>query len=129
MLVHELHSDPSSCTLCQPLLIGSTPDKKYRFAALFEVLTKQVGMPTCPTSRDVITYPRVWRGLLELAWTREKMVNILNGVSPTHKQLIILYLYRVFPGWYGNDAQSCEHLQERSGRGEVRNSSFGKWLS
>ena len=37
-----LHSVPSSCTLCQPVLIASTSDKKYRFGVPFKVLTKQV---------------------------------------------------------------------------------------
>ena len=38
------HSVPSSCTLCQPVLIVSTSDKKYRFGVPFKVLTKQVGL-------------------------------------------------------------------------------------
>ena len=43
-LVSTLHSVPSSCTLCQTVLIGSTSDKKYRFGVPFRVLTKQVGL-------------------------------------------------------------------------------------
>ena len=39
-----LHSVPSSCTLCQPALIVSISDKKYRFGMPFKVLTKQVGL-------------------------------------------------------------------------------------
>ena len=39
-----LHSVPSSRTLCQPVLIASTSDKKYRFGVPFKVLTKQVGL-------------------------------------------------------------------------------------
>ena len=37
-----LHSVPSSCTVCQTVLIVSTSDKKYRFGVPFKVLTKQV---------------------------------------------------------------------------------------
>ena len=38
-------SVPSSCTLlCQPVLIASTSDKKYRFGVPLTVLTKQVGL-------------------------------------------------------------------------------------
>ena len=33
-----------ACALCQPVLIASTSDKKYRFGVLFEVLTEQVGL-------------------------------------------------------------------------------------
>ena len=36
-----LHSLPSSCSLCQPVLIVSTSDKKYRFGVPFKVLVKQ----------------------------------------------------------------------------------------
>ena len=42
-----LHSVPSSCTLCQPVLVVSTSDEKYRFGVPFKVLTKQVGLHTC----------------------------------------------------------------------------------
>ena len=45
-VVDTLHSVPSSCTLCQPVLIVSTSDKKYRFGVPFKVLTKQVGLHT-----------------------------------------------------------------------------------
>ena len=38
-LVSTLHSFPSSCTLCQPVLTVSTSDKKYRFGVPFKVLT------------------------------------------------------------------------------------------
>ena len=40
--VSTLYLVPSSCTLCQPVLIVSTSDKKYRFGMPFKVLTKQV---------------------------------------------------------------------------------------
>ena len=40
--IQTLHSVPISCTLCQPVLIVSTSDKKYRFGVPFKVLTKQV---------------------------------------------------------------------------------------
>ena len=44
LLVSTLHSVPSSCTLCTPVLIVSTSDKKYRFGGPFKILTKQVGL-------------------------------------------------------------------------------------
>ena len=37
-LVSTLHLAPSSCTLCQPVLIISTSDKKYRCGVPFKVL-------------------------------------------------------------------------------------------
>ena len=39
-LVSMPYSVPSACTLCQPVLIVSTSDKKYRFGVPFKVLTK-----------------------------------------------------------------------------------------
>ena len=36
------HSVPSSCTPCQPVLIASTSDKKYRFSVPFKVLNKKL---------------------------------------------------------------------------------------
>ena len=39
-LVHTLHLVPSSCKLCQQVLITSTLDKKYRFDVLFLALSK-----------------------------------------------------------------------------------------
>ena len=44
LLMHTPHSVPSSCTQCQPVLLASTSDKKYRFGVPFKVLTKQVGL-------------------------------------------------------------------------------------
>ena len=38
-----LQSLLTSYTLCQPILIASTSDKKYRFGVPFKVLTTQVG--------------------------------------------------------------------------------------
>ena len=40
-----LYSVPSSCTLCQPVLIASTSDEKYRFGVPFEVLVDEVRLP------------------------------------------------------------------------------------
>ena len=37
---HTPHSVPSSCTPCQPVLVVSTFDKKYRFGVPFKVLSK-----------------------------------------------------------------------------------------
>ena len=37
---HTPHSVPSSCTPCQPVLVVSTSDKKYRFGVPFKVLSK-----------------------------------------------------------------------------------------
>ena len=46
-LVSILHSVPSSCALCQPVLIVSTSDMKYGFGVPFKVLTKQVCLHAC----------------------------------------------------------------------------------
>ena len=43
-LVSTPHSVPSSCTLCQTVLIASTSDRKYRFGVPFKVVTRQVGL-------------------------------------------------------------------------------------
>ena len=45
-VTHTLHSVPSSCTLCPPVLIVSTSDEKYRFGVTFELHTEQVGLHT-----------------------------------------------------------------------------------
>ena len=45
-VTHTPHSVPSSCTLCQPVLMVSTSDKKYRFGVPFELHTEQVGLHT-----------------------------------------------------------------------------------
>ena len=37
---HTPHSVPSLCTPCQPVLVVSTSDKKYRFGVPFKVLSK-----------------------------------------------------------------------------------------
>ena len=43
LLVSTLHSVSGTCTLCQPVLIVSTSEKKYTFVSLLRyVLTKQV---------------------------------------------------------------------------------------
>ena len=46
-LVSTPHSVPSSCTLCQPVLVVSTSDKKHRYGLPFKVLTKQVCLYSC----------------------------------------------------------------------------------
>ena len=45
-LVSSPHSVPSSCTLCQPVLIVRTFDKKYRFGVPRYLRIKQVGLYT-----------------------------------------------------------------------------------
>ena len=53
MILYTPHSVPSSCTLCQPVLIVSTSDKKYRSGVPFGVPTKQVGLYTgCALTMD-----------------------------------------------------------------------------
>ena len=40
--IHTLHPVPGLCSLCQPELIASTLDEKYRFGVPFKVLGKRV---------------------------------------------------------------------------------------
>ena len=54
-----LHSVPSSCTQCQPVLIVSTSDKKYRLGVPFKVLTEQVGPYIGTTHRHTHTHSHV----------------------------------------------------------------------
>ena len=42
--IRTLHSVLISCMPCQPVLIVSTSNKKYRFGVPSKVLTKQVGL-------------------------------------------------------------------------------------
>ena len=56
-LVSTLHSVPSSCTLCQPVLIVSTSDKKYRFGVPFKVLAKQVGLYLRTPTMEFMYFP------------------------------------------------------------------------
>ena len=44
---HTPHSVPSSCTPCQPVLVVSTSDIKYRFGVPFKVLSKLGYIYTC----------------------------------------------------------------------------------
>ena len=62
LLIRTLHSVPSSCTLCQLVLMVSTSDIKYKFGVPFNVLTNQVVLYTicdlsmCTNSRNGGTF-------------------------------------------------------------------------
>ena len=70
-LVSTPHSVPSSCTLCQPVLIVSTSDKKYRFGVPFKVKhidcsTRTVLWSTLSIATQAMGQERSNVGLIEI---------------------------------------------------------------
>ena len=60
MIIHAPHPVPSSCTLCQPVLIASTSDKKYRFGVPSRYLLSKIdsNLIMCSVSsysREILT--------------------------------------------------------------------------